>query len=162
MTQPTSKRLVTEASILANDANAANPLRVQQDARQNAAIAAAISRDTGARIITGQVAGISAYNLPFTIRRTGSTVSISLPNFTTTSVNVDNIYVPPAGFQAGGIEAFQAGMVESRLGDPTYTIIYTTGSVGVKNCALSGALNKGILTYQTFDAWPTTLPGVAA
>lgn len=171
MPQPSSRRLITEASLA--------PLVVRVDAldskgQRGYTIDQSVGRvikvwdyinnreqiiygDTGWRSIKDTLpAGVTASNA--WMRRQGNEVTLNLQALTT-GAGIVTVYALPTGYRPDG-PSVRSGFVSD--GTTVRVASPFSGNFRLLNMPGGAGTWDGSVTFTTADPWPTTLPGVAA
>lgn len=120
--------------------------------------------DTGWRDVSADLVNGATVTSTLKIRRQNDTVSLQIVNLKLPSTAIgDPWYLIPTGFQGVQTFGFMRETVNTGqafgFSTTTHAMLYGTITAGANNTThrFTGALN-----WHTEQAWPTTLPGIAA
>ena len=117
--------------------------------------------DTGLRDLSGESLSNGWTTDQFSLRRIGQTVHLTA-KFTGASATTDSPYTLPTGFDNGmpGTDSLNFLAAYATAGDSRFAQINNARSI--RRYSYGTGDHRAIVTYQTEDAWPTSLPGTAA
>lgn len=96
----------------------------------------------------------------FLIRRYGAMVTLNAVGMIMANGNITSVGLIPSGFRPpyNSYYPYREG-----VGDPGKAIIaFSNGDIQFRNVANGAGGITAIATWETADAWPTTLPGTAS
>jgi len=116
--------------------------------------------DTGIRDLSGESLLNGWTTTQFSLRRVGQTVTLA-GKFTGASATGDTPYTLPTGFDNGlpGTDALNFLATYSVSGDSRFAQV--NGLRSIRIYSYGAGDHYVTVTYQTEDAWPTSLPGIS-
>lgn len=124
--------------------------------------------DTGRRNISSFVTAPTPTSGTITIRRVGSIVTLNIVDLLFSSALAGNTYVIPAGslpvgFRPNGAASNVNGVLINGEGNsnPIFSRILVQPDGSVRFGPTGAFLLNGLVSWDTVEAWPTTLPGTA-